>query len=527
MNPFHRSRTLLVTVAALLFAAGAWAEAIFPVNDQSLALGVFDQPAVVANGTTLHVAFVGDNTSGNLTNPSTKLYYAAVNGGMDFASKTTTRTQVVLTPPVAIDNISLPYSNARHPRIALRESNKPVILFQAIPSGDTQYKLFRALLTVDNNAVTAQRVDEISDNSVRMSGSLVDPSFAMVAADNTARIAYADGATGDVYYARAGLDNAFLAGSPILLTKQAYNRGANPRPRLAMEGTTRSHIAWAADNASATPSPIYYAMVKDSTTTVDNIAIGATQVLYGGYRWGFPTIHVPAANRVLVFAADETFGTAGLGLAGGLGLTVLAPDAVTQDGNPVTFLNLPVNASFFLSPPGGSVMPSNFDVYRPETVLDGQNFVHVAGYGFLSPSYPYSGTPGRLYSMSIAGLTTNTGSTLGAVGMSSYPTPIGIDNIAFATAIAGDYTRTAIAHFSGKAVVFWSGMDNVVTGARNLYVTSALDSIDPPVPTKQSGCAMVAPGEPGETDRIPGSALLLLPAGLLAIRKFARKAFAR
>ena len=96
-----------------------------------------------------------------------------------------------------------------------------------------------------------------------------------------------------------------------------------------------------------------------------------------------------------------------------------------------------------------------------------------------------------------------------------------------ATTLAGDYTRPAFAHFSGKAVLFWSGVDNVTPGARNLYVTSALDSTDPPVPTKQSGCAMVAPGEPGERGRIPGAAALLLPAALLAMRKYARKAFAR
>jgi hypothetical protein len=265
--------------------------------------------------------------------------------------------------------------------------------------------------------------------------------------------------------------------------------------------------------------------VKDSAATVDNLAIGATQVLSGPYHWGFPIIHVPSASRVLVFAAEEPSGMTGL--AGPLGFSVLNPDAVTQDGNPVTFLNLPANASFILSPPGNSVMPPSFDVYRPEIILDSQNFIHVAGYGFLSSSFPYQGTAGRLYSMSISGLTTNSGSSLGSAGMTSSPTPIGIGNIAFATSIPGDYTRTAFAHFSGKAVLFWSGMDNVTTGARNLYVTSALDSTDPPVPTKQSGCAMVAAGEPGEAGRIPGSALLVLPAALLAIRKFARKAFAR
>jgi hypothetical protein len=536
MNPFRRSHTMLAIAAVLLFAAGAMAEAIFPVNDTTLALGVFDQPAVVANGTTVHVAFVGDNTIGApLPDPpdasllSTKIYFATVNGAADFASRTTTSAQVVLTRPVAIDNGSL-YTNARHPQIAMRSATQAVILFQGIPSDNSAagYKLFRALVTFDNHVVTGQLVREVADPlSARMSGALVDPSFAVATKDNTARVAYADNTTGDVYYARVGLDNAFLVGSPIQLTKQAHNRGLNPRPRLALEGTTttRSHIAWAVDNVSTTPSPIYYAMVKDSAATVDNLAIGATQVLSGPYHWGFPTIHVPAASRVLVFAAEETPGTTGL--AGPLGFSVLDPDAVTQDGNPVTFLNLLANASFILSPPGNYVMPTNFDVYRPETVMDSQNFVHVAGYGFLSASSPYTGTAGRLYSLSISGLTTNSGSMLGNAGLASSPTSIGIGSIAFATTIPGDYTRPAFAHFSGKAVLFWSGMDNVVAGARNLYVTSALDSTDPPVPTKQSGCAMVAAGEPGETGRIPGSVLLVLPAALLAMRKYIRKAFAR
>ncbi|MBI5905512.1 MAG: hypothetical protein HZB86_08165 [Deltaproteobacteria bacterium] len=525
MSSFRRNRALLAIAATLLFAAGAWAEAIFPVNESGTGAWVFDQPSAAPSGTTVHVAFIGDNTASGLF----KVHYAAVSGAADFSSSTLTRSQALLTPAVAIDNGSL-YSTARHPQIAMRSATQAVILFQGIPSDNAAagYRLFRALVTLDNNVVTGQTVQEVAHPlSGRLAQTTVDPSFAVVPTDNTARIAFTDGATGDVYYARAGLDNGFLVGaSPILLTKPADPRGLNPRPRLAIEGTARSHVVWAVDNVATEPSSIYYAMVKESlASTVDNLAIGATQVLSGPFHWGFPTIHAPAATRVLVFAAEEPAGTTGL--AGPLGFAVLNPDAVTHDGNPVGPGNLPVNANFFLSPPGASVMPTVFDVYRPETVLDSQNFVHVAGYGFLSSSAPPSGTPGRLYTMSISGLTTGTGTAFGSAGMASSATPVGTGGLSFSTTLPGDYTRPAFAHFSGKAVLFWSGMDNVVPGARNLYVTTAIDSIDPPIPEKQAGCAMVAAGGPGENGRIPGAALLVLPAVLLAIRKYARKAFAR
>ena len=90
--------------------------------------------------------------------------------------------------------------------------------------------------------------------------------------------------------------------------------------------------------------------------------------------------------------------------------------------------------------------------------------------------------------------------------------------------LPGDYTRPAFVHFSGRSVHFWSGPDNVVTGARNLYVTSTFSPADP---TKQSGCSMVDDPRRGESGRIPGAAVLLLPAVLLALRRATRKAFAR
>jgi hypothetical protein len=102
------------------------------------------------------------------------------------------------------------------------------------------------------------------------------------------------------------------------------------------------------------------------------------------------------------------------------------------------------------------------------------------------------------------------------------PVSVGTGDIAFAMQLPGDYTRPAFVHFSGKSVNFWSGPDNVVTGARNLYVTS---TFSPPDPTTQSGCSMVDDPRRDEAGRIPGAAVLLLPAFLLALRRAMRKAF--
>jgi len=522
MNPFSRHRILLAFAATVLLAAGARAEAIFPVNENGTGSWVFDQPAVVANGAAISVAFVGDPTGSGLY----KIYYAAVNPGADFTNKATVRSQVLLTPAVPIDNGSV-YTNARHPRIALRSATQLVILFQAIPAGGTEYKLFRALLTLNNNALQAHQVSEIVDPlSGRMAGTLVDPSLGVVTTDNSLRVAYTDNTTGNVFYARVGSDNAFLAGSPILLSGLPGTQGVKPLPRLLVDGFNNSHIAWAANNSTATPSGIYYAMVKQSSAGVDSLGIGATLVLYGGNRWGFPTLLLPvtSTSAVLVLAADEPYGSTGI--AGSLGVSLLSPYAVTQDGNPVNVNNVGANGSFFLSPPGGALLPSNFDVYRPETAIDGQNRLHVAGYGFLGGPPLNQGTYGRYYAMVVAFVTSAAGVTGDVATMLSVPTPVGTGNISFSTEIPGDYTRPAFVHYSGKAVLFWSGPDNGVAGARNLYVTSALDSTDN-ASTEQSGCAMVDDPRRGEAERAPGALLLFLPAALVGLRKLARKAFAR
>ncbi|GAB4240205.1 MAG: hypothetical protein OHK0028_18290 [Deltaproteobacteria bacterium] len=510
MIRFRRKLAPAVVAAAVCFAAAAWAERIFPVNDAGT--GVFDQPSVAANGTVLHLAFVGDNAAtGNF-----RLYYAAVNGAADFTSAATTAPQVLLTSPAAIDNTL--FSDARHPQIALRTAKELVVLFSATPVGDTDPKLFRARVTVDNNAVQTVDVKEVLDPlSGRMAGRLSDPSFAVVAADNSLRAAYSDKTTGDVFYTRIGIDNAFLVGSPIRLTRPG-TQGSAALPRLGLEGTTRSHIAWSSETAGST-SLIYYSMVKEVAKGVDNLAIGATAVLQGPYNWRFPNVLIPSTARVLVLAGDD----AGVpGKPGLLGTAYLDPDAVTHDGNFVNPGNTIANRSFFVFPPDSNTpLSPTFSVFHPEATIDGTKRIHVAGYGSSSGAFVNAGV---YFTMSLLGVTATTGESAALI---SPGVPIGIDNSAFADSIPGDYTRPAFAHFSGKAVHFWSGPDNTVPSARNLFVTSTVSSSDPPVPVKQSGCSMVGEPRRGESERIPGAAVLLLPAVLLALRKGIRKGFAR
>jgi len=525
MTGFRRSRFLLVFAATLGLSATAWAEAIFPVNLPGSGNWVFDQPSVVANGSIVYVAFVGDNAAG-ADNPSlsTRLYFAAVNGSANFANSTTTRSEVLITNPVAIDNGDA-YTDARHPQIALRSANELMILFQAIPVGDNTYKLFLAKVTIVGSVVASQRVDEIRDAAgARIPGKLTDPSLALVPNGATMVMAFSSSPSlvsappySDVYYARVGLDNAQVVNNTILLTKTASSTGVAALPRILLDANNYSHIVWAAnspipsDPTQTAPTGVYYAFVHPvSPSVTDNLAIGATQVLWGGYRWGFPQVLLSTAGNIWIFAASEPFGSTGM--AGSVGLVEISPYVVTPDGNPVNVNNVGANTSFFLTPPGEVVLPSNFDAYQPGAVVDTQNRLNVSGYGFLGTDG--HGTPGRYYV-----------SALGSgFGLSTTPVAVGTGEVAFATQLPGDYTRPAFFPFGGVTVHFWSGPAIGVTGARNLYVTS---TFGPANPTTQSGCSMVDDPRGGEAGRIPGAAVLLLPAALLALRRAARKAFAR
>ncbi len=524
MTGFRRTRFLLVIAATLGLAASAWAEAIFPVNDNGTGSWVFDQPSVVADGSVIYVAFVGnDNTGAGNPSLNTRLYFAAVNGSANFANSATTRSEVLVIAPVAIDNAL--FNNARHPQIALRSANELAILFQAIPVGDNTYKLFLAKVTIGSNVVLSQRVDEIRDAAgARIPGKLTDPSFDLVPNGATMVMAFSSSPSlvsappySDVYYARVGLDNARVVDTSILLTKTATSTGVSALPRILLDANNYSHIVWAANSpipgnpTQTPPTGVYYALVYPVPPSVtDKIAIGATQVLSGGYRWGFPNVLLSLAGNIWILAADEPFGSTGM--AGSVGLAEINPYNVTPDGNPVNVNNVGANTSFFLTPPGEIVLPSTFDAYQPEAVVDTQNRLNVAGYGFLSTDG--HGTPGRYY---VSALGTG-------FGLSTTPVAVGTGEVAFATQLPGDYTRPAYVPFGGATVQFWSGPAIVVTGARNLYVTS---TYGPPNPTTQSGCSMVDDPRGGEAGRIPGAAVLLLPAALLALRRAARKAFAR
>jgi hypothetical protein len=308
-----------------------------------------------------------------------------------------------------------------------------------------------------------------------------------------------------------------VVNNTILLTKTASSTGVSALPRILLDANNFSHIVWAAnspipgDPTQTPPTGVYYAFVYPVPPSVtDKIAIGATEVLSGGYRWGFPNVLLSLVGNIWILAADEPFGSTGM--AGSVGMAEINPYNVTPDGNPVNVNNVGANTSFFLNPPGGAVLPSTFDAYQPEAVVDTQNRLNVAGYGFLHTDG--HGTPGRYYVTALGSGT----------GLSASPLAVGAGEVAFATQLPGDYTRPAFVPFGGVSVHFWSGPGVVVTGARNLYVTSTFGALNP---TTQSGCSMVDDPRDGETNRIPGAAVLLLPAALLALRRAARKAFAR
>ena len=126
--------------------------------------------------------------------------------------------------------------------------------------------------------------------------------------------------------------------------------------------------------------------------------------------------------------------------------------------------------------------------------------------------------------MALGTASSGSGTTSVFATMVASPVSVGTGDVAFATQLPDDYTRTAFMHYNGKSLFFWSGPDNVVAGARNLYVSSTFSTTEP---TSQSGCSMVHDPRRGETGRAPGAAVLLLPAALLAVRRAARKAFGR
>lgn len=515
---------LPIVLSILLLAASANAAVILPVNGAGTGVFTFDQPSVAVSGKTVHVAFIGDGEGDG----TFKLYYAAVNGSANFQSSSATQASVLLTPAVAIDNGSA-YDDVRHPQIVTWGSSRLVVVFQAVPAGAGagNYKLFRAIVHISGNAVTSQVVNEIVDSaSVRLGGTLVDPSFQLSTSDDTLRIAYSEASAeySNVYFVRVAIDNASIVGGPILLSSLASSQGVKPLPRLQLDVDGDSHVVWAANNASSTPTGIYYSMVqRNSSGTADNVAIGPTQVIYGNYRWGFPSLVVDSPSSVFVFAVNQPLNLPGT--AGALGFTMIDPSAVRHDGQPVNVNNLATLTSFFVSQPGGLVASGAFDAYQPDVYFDrSEGYFHIAGYGYRSTASPYQGTPGRFYVMDLEEVIDQY-SVESVPDLLLYPVPVGIGDLSHGMQIAGDYTRAAFASFQKKAIHFWSGPDSVTAGASNLYVTSTDDADISS--GDSSGCSVAGNPRNGDAGRIPGALLLLSPAAVLLLLKVSRRILAR
>jgi hypothetical protein len=492
---------LLFTAA---FAGTAAAEKTLTVNDNNT--GVFDQPAVVMYGSVAHVAYIGDGSASGLF----RVYHAAVNAGSDYTNLALARdNQSILSFPLGIDNAGTggnsAYYDARHPKIVIRSSTEAVILFQAKPGpASVAYRPYIARLALSNNVASLLSVKEVTGFPTSApdlaTTDVEDISAGIVTTDNTVRIAFcvksAIGAAEPfrVYFARVGIDNATVVGTPLLLSAISGSEGFRPIPSLRLDSQNRAHVAWVSNDNTVTANPVYYAMLKE-TNSVDNVVIAATQVISATMRWGHPQVQVSNDSSILLLAVDESVA----GIAGNIGLVNINPDGDNQDGTPV---QIGTNTSFFLTPPGELILPDEFNLYRPEAFLDSLGKIHMTGYGTGGSSCVY-------YAFRL---------------VTSYPyheittarAQVGFDAQEFPGEIAGDYTRAAFGHFtSGKALVFWSGL---VGGAnRNLDVTAVPTSTA--FSSDESGCSMVSDPRAGERDRIPGIAVLFLPALILAGRR--------
>lgn len=494
----------------VLFLAGlllAWAcgtasaERTVSVNDNNT--GLFDQPSVVMSGSVAHVAFIGQpsGTTGY------KVCYAAVNGAADFTNTALLRDNtVILTfPPAVIDNAATPsdaYTDARHPKIALRTATQAVILFQAIPAGDTVYKLFIANLALSGNGVASHTVRRIGKDIAGnpLDNDCEDASFALVASDNTARIVYATRTAVapteafQLAFARVGLDNATAVGSPVSLTAlYPFSRGFRPVPRLALDDLNRAHIAWAAaDDSGANPGPVYYAMIKE-TSGADNMVIAPTVVMsWAPARWSHPNVVVLGHSAILILAGDE--------IGGNLGYVEVNPDAARQDGLPALDA-IGTSASFLLLHP--PPLDDRFRVWRPEALYDAAGGrILITGYG----SGGANPTGGTYFAIKI----------LAASPFAEFVTiPVPFAENELPSTIDGDYTKAAFGFPGGKIVVFWSG--SVGAGNRNLDVTS-IPTVAAFIVSEEKGCA-VAPGRSARGGASARVLMLLVPAIALCARR--------
>lgn len=495
----------LALLLTFILAAPAQAEITIPVNDNNT--GVFDQPSAVLDGATVRTAFIGDVAASGVF----KIYYSAVNGSANFQNLALVRDNtVILTPATAVDNAAAPndpYYDARHPKILMRSLTQAVILFQARPTAvDNVYRPYIALLTFSGNSVSSISVRRILFPAGFLDTvDIEDLSFGIATTGNTARMAFSAkaeiGAPGtfQVYFARVGLDNAMVVGAPILLSSIEGTDGLRPLPSLRLDTLNRAHIAWAANNDPAGSGPVYYALVKE-TNGVDNNVIQATPVLARGLRWGFPSAHVFNNSSIVVLAADETVP----GQAGNIGFININPDADDQDGDPV---QVAVNTTFVITPPGELILPDQFKLYHPDSFLDSGGRVHMAGYGLDNT---------LCYYLAFQLITTSP-----YFDVITVPTQVGTGSTEYPVELAGDYTRAAFVYMNiGRAVAFWSGRTG--TANRNLDVSAVTSSVIL-TPEDESGCSMVSNPRPAEGSRAASASFIFLPAVILAVRRFCRR----
>jgi len=508
MTRIARFAFAVVILTAALHGTAA-AELTFSLNDNNT--GVFDQASATFSVNNVYAAFIGDNTGSG----AFRVFFASVNGASDFTNLLLPRDNTLIPiAPFVIDGTGAggnsPYFDARHPRIALRGATEAIILFQARPSvSDNVYRPYIARLSFTGSAATLVSVRQISGfpAGVLSDGDIEDISFNLVTTDNSVRMAFASRSTitastpFHVYYARVGVDNATVVGTPILLSSgnddtTTGSDGFRPIPSLRIDLLNNSHVAWAANDSTPAASGVYYALVT-STATADNVAIAATEVLGRTLAWGHPSVHVAATSSVVVLATDESFP----GRAGNMGIVHLNPDAVT----PKTGLPVSIGLARLFLVFGPSILPASFDLYHPEAFMDVNLQIHLTGYGI-------SGSPATYYAIR----------TTGVSPFAEFVTPsISAGFNQFPAELPSDYSRAAFAVLNAKTIVFWSGL---IPGSanRNLNFTSVQNSSF--IPSDESGCAMVKNPRAGERERIPGSLVLLLPAAALAVRRLARGA---
>lgn len=485
-------------ICAAAYAAENREEKVFPVNDNNT--GLFDQPSVAMNGAVAHVAFIGDNTGTGY-----KVYYAAINSGVDFRYAPRDNT-LILAPAATVDNTDAgndPYVDARHPKIAVRSATEVVILFQAKPASlaDTAYRLYMARLTLSGNAVVGKTVRQVQNIPA---GTVEDVSWVLIAGDSTARAAYATRSAiaaaepFQVAFARIGLDNA-AASTPIAITASYPSSvGYRPIPSLKLDDLNREHIAWAADDTPGSAAgPVFYAMIKE-TNGVDNMVIAPTKVMtryLAGYT--FPSVLVLSRSQIAMLASDRLDGT--------LAYVAVNPDATGQNGLPAGD-NVIVNGQFWLVPPGEAILPANFRLYRPESFYEA-----TSGRIFLT-GYGAGGQKGATFlAIKLNTAASSADFVQDPVQFAMDEAPSGIDN---------DYTQAAIGFPGGKVIVFWSG--KVGAANRNLDMTT-IGTVAAWVSSNESGCAMVPDPSRGAAGRIPGALLLFLPAAAIAARRIVKR----